>query len=142
MFAWWCTNGAIATHGASTKFDRRSSHDDDWLLWVQESMDDMLVDTPKQLDDIQSLTEVNLKGELSDAAESVFKRYKIPRQARSAVLSNLVESDDWTAYGLMNAVTQAANPVDTPETIRNVLFRAGGDMAVAFSERCETCHRL
>lgn len=144
MFAWWCTNGAIATHGASSKYDRRSHADDaeEFSEWFNRVTEDIVADTPRELETIQTLTSVNLKGEMSEAAEEVFKRYKVPTQSREAVIAALVDSDDWSAYGLMNAVTQAANPSGTDERVRNLLMRAGGDMAVAFSERCETCHRI
>lgn len=144
LFAWWCTNGQIATHASSGKFDRRSHEADLSVLgeWLTEKVEDISVDMPLQFADLAKMPGISLKGEMSEAADSVFKRYRVPTEAREAVLSNLVESDDWSAYGLMNAVTQAANPSDTDEKLRNLLFRAGGDMAAAFSNRCDTCHRL
>lgn len=144
MFAWWCTNGAISTHASSGKFDRRSHEDDpeEFMVWFGNQAADTLLDMPNELESVQALTSIDLKGEMSDAAGEVFKRYKVPTVARESVLNALVESDDWSAYGLMNAVTQAANPSDTDERIRGLLFRAAGDMSAAFSERCTTCHRL
>ena len=144
LFSWWCTNGSIATHAASGKFDRRSHEADLSVLgeWLTEKIEDISVDMPHQFEDIAALTGISLKGEMTEAADSVFKRYRVPTVAREAVLANLVESDDWSAYGLMNAVTQAANPSDVDEKLRNLLFRAGGDMAAAFSNRCDTCHRI
>lgn len=144
LFAWWCTNGQIATHAASGKFDRRSHEADLSVLgeWLTEKVEDISMDMPLQFADLAKMPGISLKGEMTEAADSVFKRYRVPTEAREAVLSNLVESDDWSAYGLMNAVTQAANPSDTDEKLRGLLFRAGGDMAAAFSNRCDTCHRI
>ena len=144
LFAWWCTNGQITTHASSGKFDRRSHEADLEILgdWLKEKVEDISVDMPGELEAVSKLTTIDLKGEMTDAASEVFKHYKVPAQARQSVLNNLVESDDWTAYGLMNAVTQAANPSDVDENLRQLLHRTGGDMAVAFAERCDTCHRI
>jgi hypothetical protein len=144
MFAWWCTNGAIATHASSGRFDRRSHGDDvsEFSEWAENVVGDILLDLPDQFKDVKALTEVDLKGEMSDAAAAVFRRFRVPTGAQGDVLNELVETDDWSAYGLMNAITQAANPSETDEKTRNQLFRAAGDMAAAYTDRCVTCHRI
>lgn len=144
LFAWWCTNGSITTHAASGKYDRRSKTGewDDFVEWMDGLIEDIRYDMPAQIEAVKELPSINLKGEMSEAADAVFARYKVPTQARNDILTALIETDDWSAYGLMNAVTQCANPSGVPENVRELLFRAGGDMAFAFSDRCATCHRL
>ena len=144
LFNWGETNGVIATHAAAGKFDRRSHGDEFSELddWAGVITNDIVLDAPLQLNDVEALVTVDLKGEMADAANAVFRRFKVPTAAQGVILDELVSVDDWSAYGLLNAISGAANPSDTDEAIRSKLFRAAGDMAAAYAERCETCHRI
>ena len=144
LFNWGETNGVLATHAAAGKFDRRSHGDEFSELddWAGVIANDIVADLPLQLEDVENLVSVDLKGEMADAANAVFRRFKVPTAAQGAILDELVSVDDWSAYGLLNAISSAANPSDTDEAIRNKLFRAAGDMAAAYAERCDTCHRI
>ena len=144
LFAWWCTNGAISTHATSGNYNRRVQGQDltEVVEWVGSSVDAIFTDLEPELDSIEALTDLTLEGELNDTVADVFKQLKVPVPARKGVIDALVESDDFTAYGLMQAITQAANdPTITDHVLENTM-RVGGILPHTITDRCQTCHRV
>jgi hypothetical protein len=137
LFAWWCTNGAISTHASSGNYNRRVQGQDldEVLGWIDASVDAIFTDLEPELDDVAALTTEGLEGELNDVIADVFKTLKVPVPARQGVLDALVDSDDLTAYGLMQAVTQAANDPDISDRVRGMIPHT-------LKDRCENCHRV
>jgi hypothetical protein len=80
--------------------------------------------------------------DVAAALADVFDTYRVPSEAREAIIENMVNSDDLTMYGVMQAVTQAANDADLPEKARLSLMEVGGDIPRATTQRCQTCRRL
>jgi hypothetical protein len=144
LFAWWCTNGAISTHASSGNYNRRVQGQDldEVLGWIDASVDAIFTDLEPELDDVAALTTEGLEGELNDVIADVFKTLKVPVPARQGVLDALVDSDDLTAYGLMQAVTQAANDPDISDRVREGTMRVGGMIPHTIKDRCENCHRV
>jgi hypothetical protein len=145
LFAWWCTNGAISTHASSGNYNRRIQGQDfdEVLEWVGKSTDDILAGLlDSELDAIQDLTSISLEGELNETLRDVFDQLKIPRPARTLIVDKLVDSDDLTAYGLMQAITQAANEGGLTDKVREDTMRVGGAVAHAMADRCNACHRV
>lgn len=144
LFAFWCTNGCTMEHASSGKYRRKPSlTPDDAYEWARGVVDDVFNDLAHEFDVIESLTQIPLEGELTETVNRAFERFNINDDARDIIMNNLVESDDITAYGLLNSITSAANS-DTlnPNTVTSLL-RAGGQFATAMhTERCESCHRF
>lgn len=144
LFAWWCTNGAISTHASSGNYNRRVQGQDfdEVLEWVGKSTDLIMGELDGELDAIQGLCSLSLEGELNDTLRDVFDQLSIPRPARKVIVDKLVDSDDLTAYGLMQAITQAANEIDLTDRVREGTMRVGGAVPHAMVDRCDTCHRV
>jgi len=144
LFSWWCTNGAISQHATSGDYNRRVQGQDydDVLDWAGMSTTSVLGDLERELDDVQALTQVSLEGELNDVVKDVFRSMGVPAPARQNVVDSLVESDDLTAYGLMQAVTQAANDPRLSDKVAETTMRVGGVIPHTMSDRCDSCHRL
>lgn len=143
LFAWWCTNGCTFNHVASGKYRRKPSlSPQDAYEWARYSVDEVLGDLEHEFDSIDSLTQVPLEGELNDTLGNMFERFRIPVETRQTVMANLVESDDLSAYGLMNAITAAANDEEMSPAAVGSLLNAGGQVAHVMGERCEVCHRF
>jgi hypothetical protein len=144
LFAWWCTNGAISTHATSGNYNRRVSGQEvsEVLDWVGSCTDVIFEDLDHELDEIAGLTQVSLEGELNDVVQDLFKQYRIPKLAHQSVVDNLIESDDLTGYGLMQALTQTANDWNLTDHIRETLMSVGGTLPNSLTDRCSSCHRV
>lgn len=143
LFAWWCTNGATSTHASSGKYRRKPTVDStDAYDWARHVVDEVLGGLEGELDQVESLPNIPLDGELNATLAGVFDRFKVPQRAREDVIANLVESDDLTAYGLMNAITQAANDDEMSPAAVSALLTAGGNVAHVMGDRCPTCHKF
>ena len=144
LFSWWCTNGAISTHATSGNYNRRIQGQDlgEVIDWVAGSTDAILNSLEPELDGIEALTRLSLEGELTETVNDVFKQLRVPVPARKGVVDALVESDDFTAYGLMMAVTQAANDPTITDTVREGTMRVGGVIPHTITDRCDACHRV
>lgn len=143
LFAWWCTNGATSTHATSGNYSRKGSPTEEQALdWARASVDGILGGLEHELDNVAALTEIDLEGELEKAAFDLFERYKVPGPARAGILAELIETDDVSMYGMMAAITQAANDGGmSPDVVRRLLA-IGGDLPSTASGRCSSCHRL
>lgn len=143
LFSWWCTNGATTTHVASGKYRRKPSLDvTDAYEWAAGVVDEILGGLEHELDKVAELTQIPLEGELNETLGQIFRQFNVPVNVRGIVLENLVESDDLTAYGLMNAITAAANDSTLSANAVAALLAAGGRVPGALASRCETCHNF
>lgn len=143
LFRWWCTNGAISTRNESGVWSRRSGGQGDEVYeWMRSAVDEILGGFESALDDVQHMVHVPIEGEVNAALRDVFDTYKVPVAERAAIIEHMVESDDLTMYGLMQAITQVANSESVSPGHVDQLMRIGGDLPRATAERCGACHRL
>lgn len=145
LFAWLCTNGAITTQGDTKWNRRRGGQGDEVYEWMRLTVDDMLGNLDHEFDKIGTLTGINLQGheeEVSRTLTDIFTEYKVPVSAREAIIANMTNSDDLSMYGVMQAITQAANGFDLADGQIEALMRVGGDLATAEHSRCDACRRL
>jgi hypothetical protein len=89
---------------------------------------------------VQSLAGEPIEGEVSQTARDIFSEHRIPGPLQRGVLDELVETDDLTMYGLMNAITAAANGDISPQH-QQLLMSTGGDVS-RHAERCVNCRRI
>lgn len=144
MFAWWCTNGAISQHAQSGNYSRKTGGQnlDDVIGWLDASVENILDILPEELDEIEALTQISLAGELTDTVRDIFDRFSVPISSREGIMDALVESSDLTGYGLMNAITQAANNSDWDDHTTKHVMGVGGAIPHILTTRCGSCHRL
>jgi hypothetical protein len=143
LFAWVCTNGATSVHASSGNYNRRTMGQGEEVYdWARGQVDAILGGLEHELDAVTELTTVQLDGGVSQVMQSMFERYRVPLASRQQVIENLVDSDDLTAYGLMAAVTQAANVDSLPFGQVASLLEIGGDLPHSMSTRCQSCNRL
>lgn len=144
LFAWTCSNGATATHLDVAKYNRRTHGQDivSVMDWLDGAVDAILNELPAEVSAVEKLTQIDLASEMSSTLRDVFERLKVPMSARGPILDNVVDSDDSTAYGLMQAITQAANSAEFSDEVKSRILWVGGDMPALLGDRCEKCHRL
>lgn len=143
LFSWWCTNGCTTTHVTSGKYRRKpTATPDEAYTWAKDVVEEVLGGLEHELDAVQALTQVPLEGELNETLGQMFNQFGVPANLRENVINNLVESDDLTAYGLLNSITAAANDSDLSAANVDALLRAGGSVSHALADRCEVCHRI
>lgn len=144
LFAWWCLNGSISSHATSGNYSRKTSGQDldEVVDWITASTEQILAILPEELDDVESLTQVPLAGELNDTISDIFAHYKIPVGARNGIMDELVESNDLSGYGLMNSITQAGNNHKWADNVTSHVMKVGGAMPHVLTSRCSSCHRL
>lgn len=144
LFRWWCTNGAITTHSGAGKYNRKIHGRDPANVyeWAREAVDDILGGLEHEFEALEELANTPLDGSVADVLADVFEQYRVPVSTREAIINNMVNSDDLTMYGVMQAITLAANEDGLSEPIRNAILEIGGDIPRAYAERCENCHRI
>lgn len=143
LFAWICTNGATSVHASSGNYNRRTmGQGAEVYEWARGQVDAILGGLEHELDAVGDLVSVPLDGGVSQVMQSVFERYRVPLASRQQIIENLVDSDDLTAYGLMAAITQAANNEALPFGQVASLLEIGGDLPHSMSDRCTSCNRL
>lgn len=143
LFAWWCTNGATSTHASSGKYRRKPTVDaTEAYDWARDVVEEVLGGLEHELDAVESLTQVPLEGDmLGETIGTLFDRFGVPSRTREDVIRNLVDSDDLTAYGLMNAITAVANDSEASQGTISALLRAGGMVSHTMGNPCPECHR-
>jgi hypothetical protein len=145
LFAWLCANGAIATQGDTKWNRRRGGQGDEVYDWMRITVDDMLGQFDHEFEKVENLVGIGLAGheeEVSRTLTDIFTEYKVPVAARERIILNMTDSDDLSMYGVMQAITMAANMADSPDGQVETLMRVGGDLAMAEHSRCAECHRL
>lgn len=143
LFRWVCTNGAIDTRATSGAWSRRGhSTDDEVYEWARSTVDEVLGGLEPSLDAVQGMVDIPIEGEANEVLRDVFTHYRVPLPERARIIENMVESDQLTMYGLMAAVTQAANDPNLDPSHVESLLRLGGDLPHASTSRCDACRRL
>lgn len=143
MFRILCTNGAIDTCATSGKWSRKSGGQGEEVYeWARAAVDSVLGGLEDSLDMVQAMTEISVGEEASDVLEEIFDNYGIPGAARQLVTENMVNSDDLTMYGIMQAITAAANEPDVDPNHVIGLMEAGGSLPRIANQRCGSCKRF
>lgn len=147
FFRWVCTNGQLTTTQESQSVFNRRIHgqdDDEVLTWAREAVDGLLSKYDGEFRKLDHFAKSRMpKGvDANHALLDVFETYRVPLDQRSQIIDELEQSQDYTMYGIMNAITRVANDSRLPDTIRETLMNVGGDLPEAHSHRCSNCHRL
>lgn len=141
LFAWFCTNGAITLHSEG-KYNRKimGQNVSEVLDWTGTAVDTVIDHMEHEFDTVESLVDESLDGAVSNVLADIFKTYKVPLRVRQVIIDNLNESEDLSWYGVMNAITAAANQPDLPEHFVTALMEIGG--VVSHTAICNSCKRV
>lgn len=141
LFRWWCTNGAIDTLATSGGFSLRGGGDPDEVFeWARKSGEEVLGGLEQSFDDVQRLTTIPVTGDATMVLRDLFAQYNIPGRERDRVIANMADTDEMTMYGLMQAVTEAANMRDLQPRAVEQLLTMGGHTLHAATGRCTQTH--
>lgn len=140
LFRWWCTNGAISRHNTSGKYSRRGAGNDEEQAydWTTRSVTNVLGQMEGDFDRVEALANEPIEGEVNATLNSLFDNYRMPQVQREAIRAEMMEVGDLTMYGLMQAVTSAANRRGLRQSVREDLMSIGGDL-VRTQGRCAHC---
>jgi len=127
LFRWWCTNGATTVNGDIGKWNRRiMGQQEDVYSWARDAVDEILGGMEEQFDAVQSLTQLNIAGNVTDILADIFSTYGVPVSQRQGVIDALLESESLTLYEVMQAITRLANDPDLKPERVDRLLRTGG----------------
>lgn len=138
-------NGQVSTHADSGNWNRRTGgQGDDVYNWASESVASILKDLPHELEAIQQISEEPVKMTLPETIADVFTAYKVPTEVREPIIQRLTEQepDPLTMFHMMTAISEVAKDSGLAENTVNTLMEIAGDLPLANSERCSSCHRL
>lgn len=143
LFRWWCTNGATTSGKASSTYSRRpgAGGDGDAYDWIGRAVDQALNHLEGEFDKVEAMTTEPIEGEVRVAIDNLAARYKLSNPVREAIRNQMLETPDVTMYGLMQAVTAAANQRGIAASVRERLMDIGGDFVYG-AGRCESCHSI
>lgn len=143
LFRWWCKNGATTQKHQSTTYSRRGAtgQQEEVYDWVGRAVEESLSQIEGEFDRVQAMTTEPIEGEVRVAVDNIIRSYKLPATVAEAIRNQMMETSDVTMYGLMNAVTAAANSAGIPTNMSERLMDIGGDF-VGGAHRCEACHSV
>ena len=144
-----CSNGMISPDGVS-RFsvghgDEESDGDLDRLYeWVASTCDDLFSGETmnREFTRIAHLTHHSVEGHTSDVLSDLFARLRVPMPARTEIMDALAEEADGTMYGVVQAMTRAAeHSPNLNDAARARLMRDAGHATLVAQEICPSCHR-
>lgn len=146
LFRWWCTNGAVDTLATSGGFSRRGQSEQDALAWAAEAVDEILGGLEHTLDEVQAMAEIPVTGDVTTVLTDLFTQHSLPVREQRRIIGNMADSEDMNMYGLMQAITQAANMDGLERRAVESIMRMGGHLVRSSSRgRCnenDPCRRL
>lgn len=135
LFRWWCTNGCTENLDEVGLWNRRLNGQEveDVWEWARHAVDEVLGGMEDRFNAVQSLTALDVTGNIVDVTREVFETYRVPVGQRSSVLDALSNDpgDHLTMYSVMQAITQAANAHDMTDAQRDRMMRVGGKLPKA-----------
>lgn len=142
LYRMLCTNGMIDVGANSEAWSRRSGgqEPEEVYAWAADAVDSVLGGLEHSFEAVEALTQIPLEGEIGATARDVFEQYRVPARARERIINELVETNNMTMYGLVNAITAGANGDVRPEE-QQLLMSVGGDV-VHHTDRCDSCRRI
>lgn len=143
MLRYTCTNGATTEHSASARHRRRRGEEvEEVYQWVGQEVDAILGSLEEEMRAVEELTRMPLEGEIGPTLQEMYRTFRVPVASRAAITEQLVESDDLSAYGVMQAVTQAGNDSSLSAAEVSRIWSVGGSIPHVLGGRCPNCHRL
>lgn len=136
-----CTNGAISTAEVH-RYQRRN--DDTTPEWIKAALNEALDAADAEVGRVAALREISFDGHMSDAMQSIFAEFGVPRSMQSVVQERAIDQGVDNLQDLYNIITDLAS--NDPDVLADPamstrLMRVGGHIA-ANPEYCGECHRV
>lgn len=142
LFNWANHGGCTSGHSTTGTYSRKGTpSEEDALQWLEDAFHGA-DDLKHEFDALPKLTKIDLEGELNMALREIFEKYKVPKTVRQDVINVVYASEDLTMYGVLGAITEAANNPELTHQEINRLLEIGGDLPGQATGRCKSCHRL
>ena len=129
---WICANGMVDVWNTSGRWNRRTGDQDEIYDWARAAVDEILGGYDELFPLVDSLNHIHLQDQTASTIAALFDRYGIPRAVRAEITDNLVNSTDNSVYGVMNAITQAANNPELSPNVVGMVMATGGRLAREF----------
>lgn len=144
MFRYVCTNGLLDMHATAfpTTWNRKAGQDDTVYDWCRTAVDEVLGGLEHTLDKVQEMVYDNLEGDVVDITREIFKNYQVPGAIRDLVSNELIDTNNMTAYNVMNAFSAVANNSEIDPKHVLTLMQAAGAMPGLSHTRCTQCQTL
>lgn len=143
LFSWECANGAVSQHNAGHHNRKIMGQKPvEVYEWAQEAVDAVLAGMEHEFDVIGHLTHESLEQGSEKVLADIFRSYKVPKKLRAQIINNYVEAGDFTYFGVMQAITAAANDESMPRDHRTTLMEIGSDLAHNAKDRCPSCKHI
>lgn len=138
------TDSGIITQATEGKYNRKTMGQDwtDVQSWIKQATINAMDQLPLDCETLQHAADESIAGNVGPILADTFKIYKVPLKARQPVMDELLESEEFTYFGLVKAISQSANIEELPEHMVTGLMEIAGDLAKHVSERCNSCHRV
>lgn len=144
-----CSNGMVSP-ATSVRFRAGGADEDaegpmdkmlEWLVTSCESL--TTTSLPQEYERLRHLTEHNVDdAHIATTMADIFSRFDIPATAHAAIHEALVEEADGTMYGIVQAITRAAqHSPSLTDSQRYGLMRRAGDVTLHSQQLCNTCQR-
>jgi hypothetical protein len=142
LFRWAQSNAMVTLHSAG-KYNRKIQGQNliEVLDWVSEAVDVVMDSETHEFEALESVADEPLEAP-SRVLADIFKTYKVPLRVRNVILDSLQDSGNYTYYGLINAITEAANEEGVPEHFVTAILEIAGDVMHSASTRCMNCKRV
>lgn len=136
LFRWWCTNGCIDTQNDTGAFSRRGQTEDDALNWAALTVEEVLGGLEPMFDQVQHLVGERVAGDVQSQMDGLFDDNDINTADRHRIIEEMAETDEMTAYGLLNAITVTANQDGLDHRAVNKIMSMGGQLVSTHAQRC------
>ena len=134
----------MVTQHAAARYNRKVMGQDESEVyqWATDSTDNVFKSMTHEYEILSTTAEESIKESVSAVMVDIFKTYKVPLKVRETVTKNLVEVEDYTYYGVINALTRTANTPELPEHFVTAILEIAGAVAANIHHTCGKCHRV
>lgn len=139
----WTTNSGVVMPSTEGRYNRKFNGQEmtDVLQWTEDACKHVLEVIDHEAEILSVLAIDDLQDAVGKVLADIFKTYKIPLKVRGDVMDYIIQTEDQTYYGVVNAVSQTANNAGLPEQFVTNVLEAAGEIAAHAHERCGSCKR-
>ena len=137
-------NSGLVHYSDLSKYNRKIMGQDEFevMHWVTNTSNDLLQSAAHEFEILESLKEESIADAVVPVLSDIFKNYKVPLKVRQVVMDNLIESEDLTYYGVVNALIKASAVDGLPDHFRTAIMEIAGAVMHDVSHRCNSCKKV
>jgi hypothetical protein len=136
-------SGVVMQHSAG-RYNRKimGQGEDDFLPWVSSTVKEIADSFKHETEVLQSASEESVQDAASQVLADIFRSYKVPLKVRQSIINTFTEREDYTGYGVVLSIIEAANAPDLPHHFVTAIMEIGGAVANDMHHRCQSCKRV